>query len=461
MPRYFYLKEVKSGVEFPRAYYVANPNKTEEENKSNSKRVRALMLKVAKNLDLDPATEEKNNAAILGEELKLEQDNGETCDPLIWGKKFTCTEREKLLEICTELWGEDKKIKMANNLMAVFAWESGGTFKTNAPNMGNSGGTGLIQFMPKTAKSLLGKDITIEYVKDYWGKGNTLKRVKEFADMTVIEQLDYVKKYFKPQAGKDLEFVDFYLQVLFPASSGKKEHVVFSKDGEGLDVNDRHFKLRVKAYAQNSGMDADKNGKLMKNEIAIAVQKYLTKGKPFANDCTDGSCTLSTKKHDGEIIENGVTLHFEGQTSKEESLSIKTKNVLKEVGKASDNLNIYITSTARTPYDQARIMYDNCKANLQEQRDTYASSGQKVIDVYVSEKSKSREVVIAKMEEKIKEIGPSKVSKHLADPLLMNTFDVSYARLSNKTKFWNEMKKRSELDKILNENKCYHIQINQ
>lgn len=300
-PRYFYLRY--KAEEFPRAYYIQNPNKTEEENKKNSNRIRALMLKVAKD-DVRDGYEETNNAVILGEELKLEQNNGETCDPLIWGEKFTCEERKKLLEICTELWGEDKKIKMANNLMAVFAWESGGTFKTNAPNMGNSGGTGLIQFMPKTAKSLLGKDITIEYVKDYWDKDKTLKRVKEFANMTVVEQLDYVKKYFKPQANKDLEFVDFYLQVLFPASSGKKDHVVFSKDGEGLDVNDRHFKLRVKAYAQNSGMDADKNGKLMKNEIALAVQKYITKGKPYKNDCTDGSCTLSRNKHDGQVVGN-------------------------------------------------------------------------------------------------------------------------------------------------------------
>ena len=46
---------------------------------------------------------------------------------------------------------------MANNLMAVFAWESGGTFKADVPNRKNSGATGLIQFMPETAKELLKK----------------------------------------------------------------------------------------------------------------------------------------------------------------------------------------------------------------------------------------------------------------------------------------------------------------
>ncbi len=35
--RRYYLKETESSEEFPRAYYVANPNKTEEENKTNSR----------------------------------------------------------------------------------------------------------------------------------------------------------------------------------------------------------------------------------------------------------------------------------------------------------------------------------------------------------------------------------------------------------------------------------------
>ena len=76
-PRYFYLKS--GDLEFPRAYYVANPNKTEEENKSNSNRIRALMLKVAKD-DVRDGFEEYVNAVVLGEELKLEEKNNENKD---------------------------------------------------------------------------------------------------------------------------------------------------------------------------------------------------------------------------------------------------------------------------------------------------------------------------------------------------------------------------------------------
>ncbi|OEK09801.1 hypothetical protein A8C32_09830 [Flavivirga aquatica] len=69
IPRNFYLKEKNSGEEFPRSYYVANPNKTEEENKKSSQRIRALMLKVAKELPKNEAAIDSNNAVVLGEEL--------------------------------------------------------------------------------------------------------------------------------------------------------------------------------------------------------------------------------------------------------------------------------------------------------------------------------------------------------------------------------------------------------
>ena len=70
IPRYFYLKS--GDLEFPQAYYITNPNKTSEANKNNSNRIKALMLKVAKNLTQDEATE-TNNAVILGSEIGTEK----------------------------------------------------------------------------------------------------------------------------------------------------------------------------------------------------------------------------------------------------------------------------------------------------------------------------------------------------------------------------------------------------
>lgn len=93
MPRYFYLKS--GNLEFPQAYYVANPNKTDEKEKQNKNRIKALMLKVAKNLTLDEATE-KNNAVILGEEVKGEVKKNENNTCLNCDKDITLDEIKKI-----------------------------------------------------------------------------------------------------------------------------------------------------------------------------------------------------------------------------------------------------------------------------------------------------------------------------------------------------------------------------
>jgi muramidase (phage lysozyme) len=196
-----------------------------------------------------------------------------------------------------------------------------------------------------------------------------------------------------------------------------------------------------------------------KEELNGKSTLHIKKGflKEFGDSCCEN-------KDNVKEIENEVTLHYDGETAIATALSNKTKNVLKEVGKISGNYNIYITSTARTSQDQARIMYDNCESKgASYQKGVYAASGDKVIDVYIAGKKagNSQEQIITDMKNKINEVGPDKVSKHLANPDVLNTFDISYSRLTDKTKFWNEIKKRDELDEILVENNCYHIQINQ
>jgi muramidase (phage lysozyme) len=207
---------------------------------------------------------------------------------------------------------------------------------------------------------------------------------------------------------------------------------------------------------QNMDVALAKYEEYLKDELTETTNLYIKKGfmKEFGIKC---NCLTNNSN-------NEVTLHFDGITAVETALSAKTKNILKEVGKASGNYNIHITSTARTPHDQARIMYENCEntgANVQ--KGIYAASGDAVVDVYTAGKNAdfSQEQIITNMENKINELGPEKVSKHLANPDILNTFDISYGKLTDKTKFLAEINKRSELDTVLVENNCYHVQINQ
>src|SRR5262249_26916216 len=136
-----------------------------------------------------------------------------------------------------------------SELMACMAFESAQTFKPDIVNK-SSGATGLIQFMPFTAKNL----------------GTTTDALKK---MTAVEQLDYVANYFKPSKGKLKNLDDLYMAILWPAGVGKpSDYVLWVKDDAKTG----------KAYKLNSGLDANKDGKVTKAEAAGAVRAMLTKG---------------------------------------------------------------------------------------------------------------------------------------------------------------------------------------
>jgi hypothetical protein len=98
----------------------------------------------------------------------------------------------------------------ANFLSAVIDWETAGTFNPSIQNP-ISNATGLIQFMPTTAAEL----------------GTTINALK---NMSGVEQLNYVEKYFKLSYNKNkvkTNFTDFYLIIFYPAANGKPSNYLF------------------------------------------------------------------------------------------------------------------------------------------------------------------------------------------------------------------------------------------
>lgn len=107
-----------------------------------------------------------------------------------------------------------------------------------------SGATGLIQFMPSTARSL----------------GTT---TASLAAMSNVQQLDYVEKYLRPYKSKMKRLIDLYLSVFYPVAVGKPETYIIARSGS---IN----------YTQNAGLDIDRNG-----QITVAdVEKWLENGLP-------------------------------------------------------------------------------------------------------------------------------------------------------------------------------------
>lgn len=111
-----------------------------------------------------------------------------------------------------------------------------------------TGATGLIQFMPATARAL----------------GTTTAALKALSGE---QQLYYVWKYFKPYAGKLHNFADVYFAVFFPAAIGQPDTYVLQTS---------KLSARVIATA-NPGYDLNKDGQITRGEVVTAITDRLKK----------------------------------------------------------------------------------------------------------------------------------------------------------------------------------------
>jgi hypothetical protein len=160
---------------------------------------------------------------------------------MAWGAKVSPTFRDRVRWICGELGVRP------DDLMACMAWESGRSFSPSVRNAAGSGATGLIQFMPTTARAL----------------GTTTDAL---ALMTAEDQLNYVYKYFLPYKGKLHSLSDLYMAILWPAAVGKPDDYVLFQGVGSI------------AYRQNAGLDANRDARVTKAETAAKLYAMRAEG---------------------------------------------------------------------------------------------------------------------------------------------------------------------------------------
>ena len=162
-------------------------------------------------------------------------------DPVIaWGAKVTGDFKRKTIAISHRLNMDP------NHLMAIMAFETGRSFDPAITNHAGSGATGLIQFMPATARSL----------------GTTTARL---AGMSALDQLDYVEAYLAPYKGRMGDLPSAYMAVLYPRAVDKEPGYVLFRKGSV-------------AYKLNRGLDTNGNGHVTKLEAAAKVEALLIEG---------------------------------------------------------------------------------------------------------------------------------------------------------------------------------------
>jgi hypothetical protein len=130
-----------------------------------------------------------------------------------------------------------------NWLMGTMYLESG--LKPTARNP-QGGATGLIQFMPATARGL----------------GTTTDAL---AKMSNVQQLDYVLAYLLPWAGKISSWFDLYLCIFYPAAIGKPDSYVLGNTPA----------MQALIAKQNAGFDVNKDGTITKGEFRASYAKRL------------------------------------------------------------------------------------------------------------------------------------------------------------------------------------------
>ena len=132
-----------------------------------------------------------------------------------------------------------------NAMLAVMKQESG----VNPAAQNKSGGaSGLIQFMPDTARML----------------GTTTDDLRK---MDAVQQLDYVYKYYKYTGVGDGSAGDLYMATFMPKYVGYPDHTVLGAEGaEGFSG---------KVYAQNKGLDRNRDGKITVGDVKSSVQRFV------------------------------------------------------------------------------------------------------------------------------------------------------------------------------------------
>jgi hypothetical protein len=126
-----------------------------------------------------------------------------------------------------------------NWLMFVMWFETAHTLSSHIQNGIHA--TGLIQFMPATAKGL----------------GTTVDDLKV---MSNVRQLDFVQMHLAPFRGKFKDFVDLYCAIFWPAAVGKDDSYRITSDAVAV---------------QNPIFDLNKDKDIEKAEIRKALLKQI------------------------------------------------------------------------------------------------------------------------------------------------------------------------------------------
>lgn len=236
---------------------------------------------------------------------------------LIWGGKVSVVFRQKVVAICEDLWGEERKYEMANALMIAMSVETAETFSSslirstkqgyigvskeehkNNPDLVKGKPIGLAQFTQDAVISLILKEKGISENSKTAG-AITQKEINDYKQKLALlspeDQLEYVKNYFKlfNNHKKVKRPEDVYMIIFAPSATGKGDNVDIYK--KYLTKEDKDNKKVNPKYDKNSSMDTKNDGFnkgnndeiIQSGELLARYREMKAKGLRYAIDINE------------------------------------------------------------------------------------------------------------------------------------------------------------------------------
>ncbi len=166
-------------------------------------------------------------------------------------------------------------------ILAVMSFETGGSFSPGQRNNAGSGATGLIQFMPNTAREL----------------GTSTDAL---ARMSAVDQLQYVERYFNNRSdpGQLNTLEGVYTTVLYGSPRPDPNSTLFSQGSA--------------AYRANAPLDTNRDGRITAGEATSFVRGRINGEAPPPTDTPPGNGdappTQPTPRNGSVTVHRGDTL---------------------------------------------------------------------------------------------------------------------------------------------------------
>ncbi len=163
-----------------------------------------------------------------------------------------------------------------------------------------------------------------------------------------------------------------------------------------------------------------------------------------------------------QATQPNVYIQF-GSRANSSALTDYSRSVISDVANQADVSSMQISSTSRSPEDQARVMYENLMAGTAS---VYKAPGQAVIATFENARDAglSAEQTKALMASQIRDFIDQGifVSNHLGDPSVRNVFDVAPSSVSNPATFEAAARANPSVTKFLsptNNDPAFHFEI--